>query len=175
MCPDRLVGVTAPLVALFTRHDELARAYASILISGGREAGLFSDLATGLTERFRTVITERGCTAEEDAAARAGALYFAFVGLLFTAAAGGTSDPEARTSRAKSRPSPSGSIRSSNTRSNPEGQAARASPKEPATTGSNPSRVRALENGPEIEGSSSTNSTRGFTPATVGPRRERNG
>ncbi|PPG02581.1 hypothetical protein C5E06_08950 [Pseudoclavibacter sp. RFBI5] len=94
-CPDRLVGLTAPLVALFTRHDELARAYASILISGGREAGLFSDLATGLTERFRTVITERGCTAEEDAAARAGALYFAFVGLLFTAAAGGTSDPEA--------------------------------------------------------------------------------
>lgn len=95
MCPDRLVVFTAPLVALFTRHDELARAYASILISGGREAGLFSDLATGLTERFRTVITERGCTAEEDAAARAGALYFAFVGLLFTAAAGGTSDPEA--------------------------------------------------------------------------------
>ena len=79
----------------------------------------------------------------------------------------GTSDPDARTSRAKSRPSPSGSIRSSNTRSNPEGHAARASPSEPATTGSNPSRVRALENGPEIEGSSSTNSTRGFTPATA--------
>ncbi len=94
-CADRLVGFTAPLVALFTRHDELARAYASILISGGREAGLFSDLATDLTERFRTVITERGCTAEDDAAARAGALYFAFVGLLFTAAAAGTSDPEA--------------------------------------------------------------------------------
>ncbi|MBF4459297.1 TetR/AcrR family transcriptional regulator [Pseudoclavibacter sp. VKM Ac-2867] len=94
-CPDRLVGLTAPLVALFTRHDELARAYASILISGGREAGLFSDLATSLTEKFRTVITERGCTAEGDAAARAGALYFAFIGLLFTAAAGGTSDPEA--------------------------------------------------------------------------------
>ena len=86
----------------------------------------------------------------------------------------GTSEPDARSSRARSRPSPSGSIRSSSTRSSsPRASAARASASVPQTTGSNPSRASALENGPEIDSSSSTNSTRGFTPPRLGRKAKR--
>ncbi|MBB2956532.1 TetR/AcrR family transcriptional regulator [Pseudoclavibacter helvolus] len=94
-CPDRLAVLTAPFVSLFTRRDDLARIYASILVSGGHESSLFSVLATRLTEEFRTVITERGCTSPSEAAAKAGALYFAYVGLLFTASARRATDPAA--------------------------------------------------------------------------------
>ncbi|PPF47379.1 TetR/AcrR family transcriptional regulator [Pseudoclavibacter sp. AY1F1] len=94
-CPDRLVALTAPFVSLFTRHDDLARVYASILVSGGHDSRLFADLATGLTQEFRAVITERGCTSSDEAAAKAGALYFTYVGLLFTASARRTVDAAA--------------------------------------------------------------------------------
>ncbi|WP_424463827.1 TetR/AcrR family transcriptional regulator [Pseudoclavibacter helvolus] len=94
-CPDRLATLAAPFVALFTRRDDLARTYASILVSGDHESSLFSDLAARLTSEFRVVITEHGCTRPEDASAQAGALYFAYVGLLFTASARRTSDAAA--------------------------------------------------------------------------------
>lgn len=93
-CPDRLAALTAPFVSLFTRHDDLARVYASILVSGGHDSRLFADLAARLTEEFRTVITERGCTSAGEAAVKSGALYFAYVGLLFTASARRTADPD---------------------------------------------------------------------------------
>ncbi|GAB3294360.1 TetR/AcrR family transcriptional regulator [Pseudoclavibacter terrae] len=92
-CSDRLVALAAPFVAVFMRNDDLARVYASILVSGGHSSSLFSELAARLTEEFRSVITERGCTPRSEAAQKAGALYFAYVGLLFTASARRASDP----------------------------------------------------------------------------------
>lgn len=97
-CPDRLVALTAPFVSLFTQHDDLARVYASILVSGGHDSQLFADLAARLTEEFRTVITERGCTSGDEAAVKSAALYFAYVGLLFTASARRTADSDALSS-----------------------------------------------------------------------------
>ena len=68
-----------------------------------------------------------------------------------------------RSARQTSRPSPSGSVRSSRTMSGSiwsASSSARAAVA--ATNGSKPSRASALENGPEMLDSSSTNSTLGF-------------
>lgn len=96
-CVTRLVALARPFVELFTRHDDLARVYASILVSGGHESSMFADLATRLTEEFRAAITEHGCVQQDEASAKAGALYFTYVGLLFTASARRTADAEALT------------------------------------------------------------------------------
>ncbi|NYF13689.1 AcrR family transcriptional regulator [Pseudoclavibacter sp. JAI123] len=92
-CSGRLVALASPFVAVFIRNDDLARVYASILVSGGHSSSLFSELAARLTEEFRTAISVRGCTPRAEAAQKAGALYFAFLGLLFTASARRTADP----------------------------------------------------------------------------------
>jgi len=92
-CADRLVDLVQPFIALFTGRAELARAYASILVSGSHVSALFADLAARLIEEFGRAITLHGCTMPADAPAKASALYFAYVGTLFTWSAKGSVDP----------------------------------------------------------------------------------
>lgn len=91
-CVDRLADLVQPFVALFTSNLELARCYASILVAGAHTSSLFTDLAARLTGEFRAAITAHGCTAQPDAQASAGALYYAYVGTLFTWSAQGSAD-----------------------------------------------------------------------------------
>ena len=76
-----------------------------------------------------------------------------------------------RISRHRSRPSPSGSITSSRTRSgSPRSKRGRASSSVPATSGSNPSRAQVLGERLGDARSSSTTSTRGFMQSMVAAR-----
>ncbi|MGO1802910.1 MAG: TetR/AcrR family transcriptional regulator [Microbacteriaceae bacterium] len=83
-CVDRLSALVQPFVVLFTGSPDLARSYASILISGTHSSSLFTDLAAQLIDEFATAITMRGCSSQADAPTKAKALYAAYVGTLFT-------------------------------------------------------------------------------------------
>lgn len=91
-CADRLSALVDPFVSLFTANPDLARSYASILVSGTHSSALFTDLASRLIEEFQGAITTRGCTSASDAPERARALYFMYVGTLFTWSARNSSD-----------------------------------------------------------------------------------
>lgn len=92
-CVDRLSVLVQPFVILFTDSPELARSYASILVSGTHSSSLFTDLAAQLIDEFAAAITMRGCSRQPDALAKAKALYAAYVGTLFTWSALDTGDP----------------------------------------------------------------------------------
>jgi AcrR family transcriptional regulator len=92
-CVKRLAGLVQPFVAMFTGSPELARSYASILVSGTHSSSLFTELAARLVDEFATAITEHQCTSQTDASATATALYSAYVGTLFTWSALGSDDP----------------------------------------------------------------------------------
>lgn len=91
-CVNRLITLVEPFVALFTESPELARSYASILVSGTHASSLFTELAARLVDEFGAAITVRGCTEQPDAHAKAQALYTAYVGTLFTSSALGSDD-----------------------------------------------------------------------------------
>lgn len=97
-CVKRLGVLVQPFVAMFTSSPELARSYASILVSGTHSSSLFTELAARLVEEFAAAVTEHGCTSEADAPAKAQALYAAYVGTLFTWSALGLVDPSGLTS-----------------------------------------------------------------------------
>lgn len=92
-CVSRLSDLVRPFVVLFTGNQDLARAYASILVSGQHASALFTDLAARLVEEFREAITDRGCTPSEDGPAKANGLYLAYIGTLFSWSARGWADP----------------------------------------------------------------------------------
>jgi AcrR family transcriptional regulator len=92
-CVKRLGVLVQPFVAMFTGSPELARSYASILVSGTHSSSLFTELAARLVDEFATAITEHECTSQADASAKAKALYSAYVGTLFTWSALGVDDP----------------------------------------------------------------------------------
>jgi hypothetical protein len=89
----RLGVLVQPFVAMFTGSPELARSYASILVSGTHSSSLFTELAARLVEEFATAITQHECTSQADAPAKAKALYSSYVGTLFTWSALGFDDP----------------------------------------------------------------------------------
>jgi AcrR family transcriptional regulator len=92
-CVGRVMALVRPFVSLFIGRRELAQAYASILVSGNHTSTLFSELAARLIDEIRAAITQHGCTGATDAAPRAGALYFAYIGNLFAWSARGAADP----------------------------------------------------------------------------------
>lgn len=98
-CVDRVEELVRPFVLLFTGRHELARTYASILMSGQHSSSLFTQLADQLIEELAAAITVRGCTPTAAAAGAAQALYSAYVGTLVTWAALGSDDPTALTQR----------------------------------------------------------------------------
>lgn len=93
-CAERLLDLVRPFVVLFTGRQDLARTYASILVSGQHASTLLTDLAARLIEDLRVVITLRGCTPVEAAPAVARGLYAAYVGVLFSWSARWSADPD---------------------------------------------------------------------------------
>lgn len=91
-CSDRLVALITPFVTLFTANPVLARCYGSTLVSGTHESILFTELAARLEDEFRAAIALHGCTASADAAPKARALYFAYIGTLLTWSAKNSSE-----------------------------------------------------------------------------------
>lgn len=73
-----------PFVTLFTSHPALAREYASILVGGKHSSVVFTELAVLLIQEVSAILIASGCTTEERAAAIAEAVYFAYIGRLFT-------------------------------------------------------------------------------------------
>ena len=92
-CPARVMGLVQPFVTMFTDHRDLSRSYASILVSGDHTSTVFSNLADRLIDEMGAAIAQHGCTPREHVAAKAAALYFAYIGTLFTWSAGGGAQP----------------------------------------------------------------------------------
>lgn len=101
-CADRLELLVRPFVVLFTDRPEVARIYASILVSGAHSSALFSELAEHLTEEFEAAVAGRECVPQAEARPLAQALYAAYVGTLFTWSGLGLSDPEGLSQRLRS-------------------------------------------------------------------------
>lgn len=91
-CPERLVALVEPFVAIFMARPELAQSYASIVASGTQTSTLFTDLAGSLVGEFATTLAAHGCVDRADATALAESLYAAYVGTLFISSARGTDE-----------------------------------------------------------------------------------
>lgn len=72
-----------PFVTLFTSHPTLAREYASILVGGDHRSVVFTELSALLIHEVSAVLISSGRT-EQHATAIAEAVYFAYLGRLFT-------------------------------------------------------------------------------------------
>ena len=82
-CGESAVAIVEPFVALFEERRDLARTYASILVSGRHTSVVFTDLARRLITVFEQLITAHGCTNPADTRGRAEALHSAYIGNLF--------------------------------------------------------------------------------------------
>jgi AcrR family transcriptional regulator len=91
-CATRILHLIRPFVELFASRQDLSRAYASIQVSGKESSPLFTRLAGLLIDGIGTTITEHGCTAPEAIPATARAIYFAYIGTLFSWSARATID-----------------------------------------------------------------------------------
>lgn len=80
---DRMMGLVNPFVTMFTERQELARTYASILVSGTHASALFTKLAARLIEEMRDVLTRSTGVGAERAVELAELAYAAYVGTLF--------------------------------------------------------------------------------------------
>lgn len=83
-CADEIVAQLDPFVSLFARHPNLARHYAAILVGGDHRSVVFTELAAMLIEEIATILSSSGGVPERRAAALAEAVYFAYIGRLFT-------------------------------------------------------------------------------------------
>lgn len=92
-CAERILGLVQPFLALFTTRPDLARTYASILVSGQHTSILLTDLAARLVDEIQAVIEDEGGEDVEAVSATATAVYFAYVGILFTWAARADAEP----------------------------------------------------------------------------------
>lgn len=90
-CVDRLELLVRPFIALFAGSPDLARTYASILVSGAHSSALLTELAESLIWEFEATIAARGCVVGHEARSTAQALHAAYVGALFSWSASGVS------------------------------------------------------------------------------------
>ena len=97
-CVDRLETLVAPFVSMFMDNPSLSRSYASVLVSGTQNSALFTKLVT----EFATAISAHRCTSPTEAQAKSRALYFAYVGTLFTWSAQASADASALQSNLRS-------------------------------------------------------------------------
>lgn len=81
---ERISRRLEPFVTLFTSHPTLAREYASILVGGKHSSVVFTKLAALLIQEIAGILIASGRTTEERAATTAEAVYFAYIGRLFT-------------------------------------------------------------------------------------------
>ncbi|MDO5619643.1 TetR/AcrR family transcriptional regulator [Kocuria sp.] len=96
-CVDRILRLVGPFVTMFTDHQDLARAYASAVVSGTHPSTLFTTLAARLVEEIRVVVDESCPCVGERASAIARAAYFSYVGTLMSWSAHPDADPTALT------------------------------------------------------------------------------
>lgn len=89
----RLLDLVRPFVTIFTAHPDLARTYASILVSGRHDSRLLDELAGLLIARMTVTIDPMTDPATASSNAIARAAYLAYVGTLFSHAATGSDDP----------------------------------------------------------------------------------
>lgn len=92
-CADGILALVRPFVTILTRWQDLARTFAGIVASGNHSSSLFTDLADTLIDEFEAAVTEHGCTRPGTGRATAEALYFAYIGTLFSWSARRASDP----------------------------------------------------------------------------------
>lgn len=90
-CVDRILSIVDPFVTIFTDRQGLARAYASILVSGTHSSTLFTKLAARLVDEIRVALEDSSSAVEKQATANAA--YFAYVGTLFSWSARPDADP----------------------------------------------------------------------------------
>ncbi|QIK64361.1 TetR/AcrR family transcriptional regulator [Leucobacter viscericola] len=89
-CAESVFELLQPFVRLFAGQADLARSYASILVAGKHSSKVFAELATVLRQEIQTVVScqHGGCASDPEA--RAVAIYFAYIGMLFTWSADGS-------------------------------------------------------------------------------------
>ena len=97
-CAEQILNLVKPFVGLFTSRQDLSRTYASIQVSGKKPSSLFTGLAVLLVDEISSTITRHGCTAPEAIAPTAQAIYFAYIGTLFSWSARETARETARES-----------------------------------------------------------------------------
>lgn len=76
-----------PFIGYFALDPELSREYAAVIVRGNHEAAVFQDLAEALLTELEEVLS-RSAPTRADAGRGARVVYFAYLGLLMTAAAG---------------------------------------------------------------------------------------
>lgn len=83
-CVDDISHQLEPFVTLFTSRPTLAREYASILVGGNHRSVVFTELATLLIREISAILISSSRATEERATAIAEAVYFGYLGRLFT-------------------------------------------------------------------------------------------
>ena len=91
-CAQSMVNLVRPFVSLFASRQDLSRVYASIQVLGKEPSPLFSRLAVLLVDDISAAISRHGCTSPRAVAPIAQAIYFAYIGTLFSWSARPTID-----------------------------------------------------------------------------------
>jgi AcrR family transcriptional regulator len=91
-CADGILNLVRPFVALFTSRQDLARIYASIQVAGKEPSPLFTRLAALLVEEIGAIVTAHGCTDPAAIVGTAQAIYYSYIGTLFSRSAQQTID-----------------------------------------------------------------------------------
>ncbi|WP_433499163.1 TetR/AcrR family transcriptional regulator [Sphaerimonospora sp. CA-214678] len=88
---DRLTELLKPFLEIFATQSELAREYASALVSGNHTSVVFKDLGTTLRTEIETVLTEDGMDSTSASLATQ-TIYLSYLGTLFAWAGKSGSD-----------------------------------------------------------------------------------
>ncbi|CAD6011003.1 TetR/AcrR family transcriptional regulator [Agreia sp. COWG] len=83
-CATRILHLVQPFVALFASRPDLSRVYASIQVAATQTSPLFTRLAELLVTEIGSALTEHGCSEPDAVAGTAQAIYFAYIGTLFS-------------------------------------------------------------------------------------------
>ena len=83
-CATRILHLVQPFVALFASRPDLSRVYASIQVAATQTSPLFTRLAELLVAEIGSALTEHGCSEPDAVAGTAQAIYFAYIGTLFS-------------------------------------------------------------------------------------------
>ena len=83
-CARRILQLVQPFVTLFAERQDLSRTYAAIQVSGRQASPLFTQLAALLIDEIASALAQHGCTPSDAIDGTARAIYFAYIGTLFS-------------------------------------------------------------------------------------------
>lgn len=83
-CAGRILQLVQPFVTLFAERQDLSRTYAAIQVSGRQSSPLFTQLAALLIDEIASTLGQHGCTPPDAIDGTARAIYFAYIGTLFS-------------------------------------------------------------------------------------------